>query len=285
MSLGDFERDTRPNGAAGRYTLTLSPAWDVWGPNGGYVAAITLRAMAAESRLPRPAAFHCQFLKPGKYEAAEVLVESLRAGKRSEALRARLVQDGEDLVAASLWMADEGMEGLAHDHVAPFTTAPPAGLRSYAEIYDNYAQWYPYWRSVEARPATEEPLDAAPPHWSTWLKFVTPCATLDPVLAAARTAFWMDLGPWNAAARPHPHPRRFLGPNVDLHVQFHRLPREGAWTLVEADAPLAREGLIGTTMRAFSEAGDLIASGGSMLFCKHNPQYEEQLKQLRAGST
>jgi hypothetical protein len=193
MSIGDFEYDTRPEGAQGRYLVTLSKAWDVWGPNGGYVAAIALRAMAAESTLPRPGAFHCQFLKPGKFEKAEILVERLRAGKRSEALRARLVQDGEDLVAASLWMTAEAMEGLEHDHAA-FSDAPaPNRLKSFAEIYDNYPSWYAYWRSVEARPVSET-AEPSRPSWRAWLRFVMPPGALDPVLAAARTVFWMDLG-------------------------------------------------------------------------------------------
>ncbi|MBY0564976.1 MAG: thioesterase family protein [Hyphomonadaceae bacterium] len=280
MEIGDFERDTRPVGGDARYVVTLSRAWDVWGPNGGYVAAIALRAMAAEARLPRPGAFHCQFLKAGRFELAQVLVERLRAGKRSEALRARIVQDGEDLVAASLWMTADAMDGLEHDHAQPFTVPGPRELKSFAELYDNYASWYPYWRSVEARPVGEEVSPSAP-QWCTWLRLASPVAELEPVLAAARTVFWMDLGPWNAAARPHPHPRRYLGPNLDLHVQFHDLSRQDEWTLIESEAPLARDGLIGTTVRAISETGSLIASGGSMLFCRRNPLYEEQLRQMR----
>jgi acyl-CoA thioesterase len=281
MAIGHFERDTRPVGGEGRYSITLSRAWDVWGPNGGYVAAIALRAMAAESALPRAAAFHCQFLKPGQYEAAELIVERMRAGKRSEALRARLIQNGEDLLAASLWMAADGMDGFAHD----FQTAPaapaPHGLKSYADLYDNYAEWYPYWRSVEARPV-DETLAPAPPVWRTWMRFAEEPGPLDAVLAAARTVFWMDLGPWNAAVKPHPHPRPYLGPNVDLHAQFHSLARDGEWMLIEAEAPLARDGLIGTTIRAYSEAGELAASGGSMLFCKRNPLYDQQVRDMNA---
>ncbi|MEQ1819878.1 MAG: thioesterase family protein [Terricaulis sp.] len=280
MSIGHFERDTRPIGGEGRYTITLSQAWDVWGPNGGYVAAIALRAMAAEASLPRPAAFHCQFLKPGKYEAAEIQVEHLRAGKRSQALRARLVQDGESLLTASLWMTADDMDGLEHDYAGTPVAPPPASLPSYADLFDNYSEWYPYWRSVEARPVNNT-LEPAPPVWRTWMRFVDDPGTLDQELAAARTVFWMDLGPWNAAARPHAHPRPYLGPNLDLHVQFHSLAQTGAWMLIEAEAPLARAGLIGTTIRAFSEAGELAASGGSMLFCKRNPLYEEQLRQTK----
>lgn len=280
MGIGNFERDTRPDGADGRYAVRLSSDWAVWGPNGGYVAAIALRAMAAEGTLPRPAAFHCQFLKAGKFDAAEVLVERIRAGRRSEALRARLVQDGEDLLSASLWLVEDGMEGLEHEVARAPDVPRPQALKSYAELFENYGDWYPYWRSVQGRP--EHPTwDAAPPLWRTWMRLVDPPERLDPILAAARAALWMDLGPWNAAAAPHPWPRRYLAPNLDLHVQFHRLAEDADWLLVAAEAPVAREGVIGTSLRLWTEAGELVASGGSMLFCRRNPNYEEELRKVQ----
>ena len=45
--MADFLEDTRVEPVSdepGRYRATLSPKWAVWGPNGGYVAAIALRA-------------------------------------------------------------------------------------------------------------------------------------------------------------------------------------------------------------------------------------------------
>jgi len=42
--MGDFERETRVEGGGGRYRAALSQDWEIWGPNGGYLAAIALRA-------------------------------------------------------------------------------------------------------------------------------------------------------------------------------------------------------------------------------------------------
>jgi acyl-CoA thioesterase-2 len=49
--MGDLEADTavEPVGD-GRYQATLSAEWEIWGPMGGYVAAVALRPAAAESR-------------------------------------------------------------------------------------------------------------------------------------------------------------------------------------------------------------------------------------------
>lgn len=283
MGVGNFERDTRPVGKDGRYGVTLSPDWAVWGPNGGYIAAIALRAMAMEGALKRPAAFHCQFLKAGKFDAAKILVERTRQGKRSEALRARIVQDGEDLLNASLWLVDEAMEGLEHDVARAPEAAAPDQLKSFAELFDNYQEWYPYWRSVEGRPCHHS-LEPSPPEWRTWMRLNDPPARYDAALAAARLVLWMDLGPWNAAAAPHAWPRKYLGPNLDLHVQFHRLAENANWLLIDAEAPLAREGIVGTNLRLWSENGELAASGGSMLFCRRNPHYEAEMK-ARQSST
>ena len=55
--MGDFSVDTRVEAVAGqpgRHRATLSEEWRVWGPNGGYLAAIALRAAGAEARIPRP---------------------------------------------------------------------------------------------------------------------------------------------------------------------------------------------------------------------------------------
>src|SRR2546426_446040 len=61
--MPSLDLDTRVSGAEGRYRAVISSDWEVWGPNGGYVAAIALRAAGADARLPRPVAFAGQNLE------------------------------------------------------------------------------------------------------------------------------------------------------------------------------------------------------------------------------
>ena len=280
--VGDFERDTRPEpaGEPGRYRVALSSDWEVWGPNGGYMAAIALRALAAESALPRPASFHCQFLAPGKFAPADVAVESVRAGQRSEALRCVVTQDGRPLVTASGWMAADGMSAFAHVDTAAPDVPGPAELKGFQELSDDYDQWYPYWRSVEARPLlwSDDPPPPGPPIWRAWMRVNRPPAVFDAALAAARVALWADLGPWNAVCAAHEWPFRWLAPNLDLHVQFHGVAADAEWLLIDTHAPVAADGLVGTTIRIWTEDGRLVASAGSQLFARRNPGYEADLE-------
>ena len=86
QDMADFDAATRPEGGDGRYRVRLAEDWDVWGPVGGYVAGIALRAMGAESALERPASFACQYLSVGRFEPVEIEVALLRRGRSSEAL-------------------------------------------------------------------------------------------------------------------------------------------------------------------------------------------------------
>ena len=61
--MGDFAKDTEPQGAQGRYSAELSRDWEIWGPNGGYLAAIALRAAGCEAAIARPASFAAHYLR------------------------------------------------------------------------------------------------------------------------------------------------------------------------------------------------------------------------------
>src|SRR5512134_3721814 len=116
--MADFVEDTRIEGVPeeeGRFRATLSPKWAVWGPNGGYVAAIALRAAMSASRLPRPASFHCHFLAVGEFAPVALRVASLGGGKRAESLRVEVTQQDRMLLTATVWMVDDGMRGFEHE--------------------------------------------------------------------------------------------------------------------------------------------------------------------------
>jgi acyl-CoA thioesterase len=263
-----------------RWQATLSPSWAVWGPNGGYLAAIALRAAMARSRLPRPASFQCHFLAVGEFGPVEARVQSLGGGKRAESLRAELFQDDRLLLAATAWMVDDGLEGFEHDFAAAPDVPAPATLRGYQELAGaEYAEWYPIWRSIEGRPLRWRGPPGRP-EWRAWLRF-TETAIPDRQADALRQLFWLDFPGWNAAISAHAWPFRYLAPNLDLTIQFHRFAPAGEWMLADGVVPLARDGLVGCAARLWSESGELLASGSSKHVCRRNPRYAEELARAR----
>ena len=281
--MADFLADTRAEpveGASGRYRASLSPDWAVWGPNGGYVAAIALRAALAESRLPRPASFHCHFLAVGDFAPVDIAVARLGGGRRAESLRVDVRQGERLLLAATAWVVDDGLEGYDHDVGARPDVPAPDALRGYQDLAgDEYAQWYPIWRSIEGRPVRwrEGPGD---PVWHTWLRF-TDTPVRDRQADAVRQLFWLDFPGWNATISAHAWPFPHLTPNLDLTVQFQRFAPEEEWILCDGFVPLAGDGLVGCVGRLWTPDGRLLATGTSAHVCRPNPRYAEELAQAR----
>jgi acyl-CoA thioesterase len=260
----------------------LSERWAVWGPNGGYLAAIALRAAIERSRLPRPAAFHCHYLAVGEFAPVEVHARALGGGKRAESVRVELVQQGRTLLAASVWMVDDGLRGYEHDFGRMPEVPRPGELESFHEFADDYDDWFPIWRSMEGKPCVRKDLEGpGEPVSRTWLRF-TDTEIADRSADALRQLFWLDFPGWNAATAAHPWPTEYLAPNLDLMVQFHRFAPEADWMLADGNVLVAADGLIGCVSRIWGEDGRLLATGTSKHLCRPNPGYAEQVAQAKA---
>lgn len=266
--MGDFERDTRVEGGAGRYTITLSSDWDIWGPNGGYLAAIALRAAGAEAKIRRPATFAAHYLSVARFAPVDVEVTALRLGKRSESYRVSMWQDGKRILEALTRTAAES-DGLEHDVARAPVVPDPAGLKSSDELWKQDRPRFAFWQNLEQRPTDWDPRDPPPPRdpeHVSWYRF-RPRATFDdPFTDAARSLLLIDTMIWPAAWRKH-LPNDYYAPNLDVVAWFHRLEPQSEWLLCEAHAPIAHGGLIGGTARIWTEDRRLVASGGEQLAC------------------
>jgi acyl-CoA thioesterase-2 len=277
--MGDFERDTRIEeigataGDARRFRAKLCEDWRIWGPNGGYLATIALRAVGRVARIPRPVGFAGHFLSVADHAKAEVEVVPLRSGRRSESLRVSLVQGERRILEALVRTAVEA-PGLVHD-VAPMPDAPdPESLRSADDLRDpDEPEHFPFWRNLECRvlhPERWRDEQPSPPFWREWYRF-RPRATFDdPFMDAGRSLLLIDTLSWPAACRPHPD-APFQAPSLDVVAWFHRADPDSAWLLADHASPLAEAGLMATTGRVFSRSGRLLAHGGSQLFCVPRP--------------
>ena len=261
----------------------IDPDWFIWGPFGGYLAALAMRAMAAQSAFGKPATFSCQYLNVGKAGAVRVEVELLKRGRAAECLRATLRQDGRPLLEAQSWIIADQLSGIEHDDVpSPFACAPD-GLNDWHGFGEELKS--SIWHQIRRRPLAEfscAPHANGPPRWACWLKLKDTFPANDFALRAARAILWMDLAPWNAALNAHGWPTTHLAPTLDLTVQFQpdlyaAAENSDDWMLVETASPQARAGLFGANSRLWSTSGGLLAVGAAQGLCVPNPRYQEQI--------
>lgn len=278
--MGDFARDTAVEGADGRYRASISEEWGIWGPCGGYVAAIAFRAGGAASRFARPVSFSCHYLGLARFEPVDLDVEVVRSGRTTESLRVTMTQDGRPIMEAMVLAVAEGhgdeSDQLAHDENVMPSVAAPADLPTVDELLvgrDDVPR-YPFWSNIESRAiAWREawpPQEPLPARWLQWERFL-PDATFpdDPWLDAARSVVWVDVAGWPAAAGASAYRRPpWVAVNVDLYVAFHQARPRSEYLLLDGHAHLAHRGLVGYTARTWSTDGALVASGGGQLLTR-----------------
>jgi len=266
--VGDLEHDTRLEGANGRYSVALSTDWEIWGPNGGYLAVIALRAAGAEAAVRRPTSFAAHYLSVARFAPVDVTVTALHRGRRSESLRVAIAQEGRAVLEAIVRTAAEA-PGLEHDTATAPDVPGPDGLRNTEEIYSG-PKPYRFWWNLESRPTNPHAWDLprAPdqPVVRDWYRFRPTALFDDPFLDAGRALLLIDTLTWPASCRHHVTPA-FVAPSLDVTAWFHRPTRGEEWLLVDAVTPIGAGGLLGGTARVWSADRRLLASGGGQLYC------------------
>lgn len=272
--LGDFDRDTKVEGGSGVYTALVSPEWELWGPVGGYMATIALRAGAAEAKIQNPASIYVQFLRPARFDRVDARVTVVHSGRRAESIRISITQDGKPVVEALLRTALPG-DGITHHAVTAPDVAAPEGLPTLDELWARNRPRYPFWNNIEARVLLHERFtpnfEPMPPHWLEWYRFRPTPTFDDPVLDAGRALVLIDTLGWPSAWIAHPK-TKFRGPNLDVVAFFHQSAQGSEWLLCEQHCPIGAGGLLGPSARIFTRDGRLVASGGGQLMCVRAPE-------------
>ena len=125
----DDETEVTSDGP-GRWTARLSDQWNITDhPNGGYAAAVVLRAMARETSHEAPLSVTGHYLRPALGGAdAIVRTEVVRTGRRTSTVTGTLVQDGQErlrVIGAFGDLRDPGMAGTADGSVTTAAGGPP----------------------------------------------------------------------------------------------------------------------------------------------------------------
>lgn len=278
--MGNLAEDLAVTGGDGRWTGAFSPDWEIWGPNGGYVAAVALRAAGAHSGMARPASLQCHYLGVGAFDEVQIETVSLRAAKRAESVRVSITQQGKPIAEALVWCVADGLEGMVHDATERPDVPAPTELKGIHELEPSSGNGgFSFGRNFEQRPVAWMPWEQwaaredLEPSVEQWMRYrPQPTFTDDPFVDAARSVILIDTYQWPAATRAYrPGELGYQAPSLDLSVSFHELDPSSEWLLVRATAPVARDGLVGGRAEVWSESGRLLASGGQQMLCRPMP--------------
>jgi acyl-CoA thioesterase len=255
-SLPGFDADTavEPLGG-GRFAATMSERWWVGrGPNGGYVAAVVLRAILAATGGGRaPRSLTVQYPRAPKAGPVELEVEIEREGGRTTFVSARMEQDGA-VQATALAVLSEDWSEDGFDALEMPDAGEPGELRALdpgesagaPRMLQNYL----------VRPALGAPaFSGGAPYTGAWIRS-RERRLLDAPLAAAFLDTWFP-APFVRIEGPRP------APTIDYTVHFRSpLPPAGATPedayLVAFRSGLARHGF-------FEEDGELWSADGELL--------------------
>jgi acyl-CoA thioesterase-2 len=279
--VGDFGIDTRVEGGQGRYTAKLSEDWRIWGPNGGYVATIALRAIGAEAAIKRPTSIHVHYLRVAEFGAVDVQVTPLAQGRRAESFRAAVTQGGKPIIEAMVRTAAEG-DGLTHDDARPAGAPLPESLPTRAELRAKAEAAgakppspYNFWSNFDEIRCIDlerysDKRAAAAPRFREWYKLRCAEGFGDPFLDAGRSLLMIDTLTWPSAVQAHVDPT-FIAPSLDVSVWFHARSPDDPWLLADGHSPIGAGGVIGTHGATYDRSGRLLATGGGQLLCVPAP--------------
>jgi acyl-CoA thioesterase len=255
-----FDRDTavRAHGA-GRFEARIDPGWFVVrGPNGGYIAAILLRALAEAvgdpARPPRSLTVH--YTAPPTEGPAWIETRIERSGRSLTSVSARLLQ-GERLLALALAAFSQPREALSFRDATPPDVPPPercVALPRRIPIHERFEQRW----ALGAPPFSGGDLALA----GGWIRLAESEGqrALDAPLAAAFSDAWPPAVFGRLAER------EATGgvPTIDLTIHFRSaLPpsawRPGDFALCVFRSRYARDGFLEEDGEIWSPAGELLA--------------------------
>lgn len=253
--MGDFGRDTAVvSSGEGSYTCDIRPDWwVVAGPNGGYLAAMLVRALedhlSGEPNRPLRS-LNIHYLRAPREGPARICVKVERAGRSVSFVSVRLEQADRicALGRAVLTMDREGFE---------LAGAPPPGVPGPDEVdpIPDSDQAPPFGRQFEFRPALGSPPFSGAEEALTggWIRLRERGHELDAPLLAALCDSWYP-AVFSTTREP------LAVPTLDLTVHLRApVPRPDDWVLGVYRTLAARDGTLDEDATLWSRDGELLA--------------------------
>ena len=255
-----FDRDTEvqkleASASSAAYEGRIDRGWWVArGPNGGYVAALVLRALAESvgaDRAPRSLTIH--YTAPPAEGPVRIETRVERVGRSLSTVSGRLVQ-GDRVLALALGAFSKPREGPSFDDTAMPEAAPPEACASFSPMIPLHER-YDYRFAVGAMPGS----GASRALVGGWIRSAEP-RVADAALVAAFTDAWPPACfAWGKESDG-------LGPvpTVDLTIHFRRdLPLANAkpddFYLAVFRSRFAEQGFVEEDGEVWSRDGILLA--------------------------
>jgi len=252
-----FDRDTRViRSADGAFEARIDPGWWILaGPNGGYVAAILLRAMEAAvgdaERAPRSITIH--YTAPPARGAARIETQVERTGRSLTTVTARMWQD-DRILCVGVAAFSKPRASLEFDHTRAPQVAPPEACEPMQAVIEIHKRYEQRW-AIAARPWS----NADEAHSGGWIRLREPRIADATLIAAYTDAFppaVLSLAAEAGIGGPIP--------TVDLTIHFREaLPLPAArpqdFTLALFRSRRARSGFVEEDGEIWSAEGVLLA--------------------------
>jgi acyl-CoA thioesterase len=253
--MSKFERDTSVNEIdLGVFEGHVNRDWwIVFGPNGGFLAAMLVKAMGAavddHRRMPRSLTIH--YTAAPAEGAVRIATTIERAGRGMTTVSARMVQ-GERLIALAIAaFSSARMPAIEFDDARAPDVPPPEDVPVFAPL----PEMPPFSRQWEVRPAFGAvPFSGSegPSEIGGWIRPLDP-HPIDAALVAQLTDAWVP-AVFTRLTQPN------AVPTIDLTMHFRAdLPLPADYTLVRFESRLSAAGFVEEDGWIWSRDGHLIA--------------------------
>ena len=259
-----FQHATIVANIQGVLTAILDRHWLKDIPQGGYLAAIALRA--AGMHAPdgaRPRAMSCQYLSLPKPGGVSALIEAVSSGPERR-VNVGLWQDGQCFFRARIWIAMEDPEVSRSRDTGPETFGQSHAVTArFQRMADKWPELY--WYFDTRAPMSLAHGEGGPRIGAQGLSVRDFHCGQDRFLDAARSAMAIALLCWHDRAEDGVGPSADSASALGLTVWFHANAPEQDWLVVSAGHDGVGHGLGHAQANVQSEDGQLLASGGARL--------------------
>ena len=269
----------------GRYIATIGPQWMLaMVPQGGIVAAIAARAMAAELHTDDGApqtlrSIHGVFASPVPDGLVEVEVVVLRRGRSMSQAQATVRAPGAKAGFTALAVFGAPRPGYEFTELAPPEVPDPDDCPSYRDPPPPESGWeertpFPFWLEVlEGRPAIgHAPWDHSPrgaAEVCTWFRWEHPPVRSDGFVDPFGSIVLVDMMPNAVFEKIGPTEDRRFAPSVDLTVHLLGRATPG-WVLLHNKAHHAGDGYASVEVALWDPRGpngpELVAWATQQMF-------------------